>query len=153
VTDCKCNAGYTGPDGSSICSMCDAGKYKDTSGSAACVLCPNATYSSFFARVSQDTCQPCYNDSTSNKVGGLLFSYAEALSIMVCFVKALVNTILPPVLDMLLQGSRDIYDCLCNAGYEVLAHHWLRDHRMAVCGSALSLAYPKLICSWRCNTI
>ena len=61
---------------------------------------------------------------------------------MVCFVKALVNTILLPVLDMLLQGSTDIYACHCKAGYtsyhdnnndgyfeyEVLAQHWLRVH-------------------------
>jgi len=38
VTDCECNAGYTGNNGGA-CSACVAGKYKD-SGSAECSSCP-----------------------------------------------------------------------------------------------------------------
>ena len=37
-TDCLCNAGYTGADGG-VCSACAAGKYKTTTGSAACSDC------------------------------------------------------------------------------------------------------------------
>ena len=40
VTDCKCNAGYTGPDGST-CAACEAGKYKAVNGSVACLSCPS----------------------------------------------------------------------------------------------------------------
>jgi len=45
VTACACNAGYTGPNGGT-CSPCDAGTYKNTSGSVACISCDAGTYSS-----------------------------------------------------------------------------------------------------------
>ena len=37
-TDCTCNAGYTGANGGP-CEQCEVGKFKDTSGSAACAQC------------------------------------------------------------------------------------------------------------------
>ena len=39
LTDCTCNAGFTGPDGGP-CSQCAAGKYKSMTGSEACSSCP-----------------------------------------------------------------------------------------------------------------
>jgi len=44
MTDCKCNAGSTGGDGRH-CSRCEAGKYKNTIGSAACIDCPVGKFS------------------------------------------------------------------------------------------------------------
>jgi len=44
VTACKCNAGSSGPDGGN-CSLCAAGKYKESSGSAVCNACPDNSYS------------------------------------------------------------------------------------------------------------
>jgi hypothetical protein len=44
ITDCKCNAGATGADGST-CISCEAGTYKDTTGSAACETCPASSQS------------------------------------------------------------------------------------------------------------
>ena len=44
VDACTCNAGYTGPDGGP-CSPCDAGTFKNTSGSAACRSCGIGRYS------------------------------------------------------------------------------------------------------------
>jgi len=44
VADCKCNAGSTGGDGRH-CSRCEAGKYKNTIGSAACIDCPVGKFS------------------------------------------------------------------------------------------------------------
>ena len=41
-TDCKCQAGYTGPDGG-WCSACAEGTIKTTIGSELCVPCPNNT--------------------------------------------------------------------------------------------------------------
>ena len=38
LTDCQCNAGYTGPDGGT-CLACDAGKVKESQGSALCDDC------------------------------------------------------------------------------------------------------------------
>jgi hypothetical protein len=45
IADCRnasavCNAGYTGPDGGP-CSACDAGTYKNVSGSVVCTVCPS----------------------------------------------------------------------------------------------------------------
>jgi len=39
VTDCICDAGYTGADGGT-CTQCEAGKFKNASGTAACQACP-----------------------------------------------------------------------------------------------------------------
>eukprot|EP00961_Rhodomonas_salina_P261541 3535005-Rhodomonas_salina.1 len=38
VTDCVCNAGYTGPDGGT-CEACGVGTAKAVNGSSACVDC------------------------------------------------------------------------------------------------------------------
>ena len=39
--DCKCNQGYTGPNGASgSCTACTSGSYKDTRGTASCTACP-----------------------------------------------------------------------------------------------------------------
>ena len=45
ITNCTCNVGYTGPDGGS-CAACEAGKYKEAVGSAACTQCPPGTLAS-----------------------------------------------------------------------------------------------------------
>jgi len=45
LTDCRCNAGYTGPDGGE-CSACPVGTFKDAAGSAECLACPSSNASS-----------------------------------------------------------------------------------------------------------
>jgi hypothetical protein len=40
VTQCLCNAGYTGPDGG-VCEACSAGSFKSVQGTDACVQCPS----------------------------------------------------------------------------------------------------------------
>jgi hypothetical protein len=62
VTDCICNKGYTGPDGSH-CPACIRGTYKTTNGSDACVVCPRNTYSSVLA--SHSACSKCPNHTSS----------------------------------------------------------------------------------------
>jgi hypothetical protein len=42
--DCACNAGYTGPSGGT-CTACEAGKYKNATGPAACTACPASSVS------------------------------------------------------------------------------------------------------------
>ena len=44
ISACKCNAGYTGPNGGN-CTACMPSSYKDALGSAACSSCPQATTS------------------------------------------------------------------------------------------------------------
>eukprot|EP00277_Geminigera_cryophila_P043664 CAMPEP_0173080902 /NCGR_PEP_ID=MMETSP1102-20130122/16695_1 /TAXON_ID=49646 /ORGANISM="Geminigera sp., Strain Caron Lab Isolate" /LENGTH=138 /DNA_ID=CAMNT_0013954863 /DNA_START=275 /DNA_END=689 /DNA_ORIENTATION=- len=69
-TDCICNAGSTGPDGS--CDECVAGKYKIASGDAACTNCSAGQYSTVVGAVSEWQCQPCtagaYCTSGSDKM-------------------------------------------------------------------------------------
>ena len=55
VIDCKCNAGYTGPDGGT-CTACVAGKYKISTGAAACSNCPANTYQSLTGQTGCLTC-------------------------------------------------------------------------------------------------
>jgi hypothetical protein len=52
-----CNAGYTGPAGS--CTACIGGKYKTTTGSAACDDCAAAKFSAAAGQSSSSTCQDC----------------------------------------------------------------------------------------------
>ena len=52
--DCKCNAGFTGPDGGT-CAACSQGKYKESAGAADCVPCPDGAVSPL-ASTSSDAC-------------------------------------------------------------------------------------------------
>ena len=54
ISDCKCNTGYTGPDGGS-CSPCGQGKYKDVTGSGLCSSC-DANANSPVASPSSSSC-------------------------------------------------------------------------------------------------
>ena len=64
ITDCKCNAGYTGPDGDA-CSACTAGFYKHVIGSDACISCQPGKYNTQAASRSEQACSPCLNSSSS----------------------------------------------------------------------------------------
>ena len=64
VGGCKCNAGFTGPDGGS-CEECPAGSYKEASGSGGCVECEVGTYSATSGATSKDTCTLCSAVSSS----------------------------------------------------------------------------------------
>ena len=68
VSDCRCNVGFTGPDGGP-CSTCAAGSYKSTVGSAVCTTCPAGTQ----ARINYQSYQIiydtyCYYFSTSFEI-------------------------------------------------------------------------------------
>lgn len=54
-TSCKCNAGYTGPDGQ-VCTDCNPGKYKTSTGSALCTGCTAGKYSTTSAATTASTC-------------------------------------------------------------------------------------------------
>ena len=55
VTDCLCNAGYTGGDGQE-CVACRAGAFKDTIGSAPCSMCPSGKYQNLSGSCECKTC-------------------------------------------------------------------------------------------------
>ena len=61
--DCKCNTGWTGPDGEH-CTQCEAGKYKIASGDAACSECSAGQYSTAVGATS-DVCQGCPSNSNA----------------------------------------------------------------------------------------
>jgi hypothetical protein len=64
LTDCQCEAGYSGPDGGT-CSACALGSYKDTAGSLACTFCGVGFYSTTAAAASVESCVACPSDSYS----------------------------------------------------------------------------------------
>ncbi|EKX31729.1 hypothetical protein GUITHDRAFT_49082, partial [Guillardia theta CCMP2712] len=53
--DCKCMAGYTGPDGGP-CTACPVGKYKNLTGSDACQYCPSHSTTLQVASNSSEDC-------------------------------------------------------------------------------------------------
>jgi hypothetical protein len=62
VSTCKCNTGYTGPDGG-VCTACVAGSFKIEAGSAVCALCANNMFSVQTGRSS--ACEPCQGNAVS----------------------------------------------------------------------------------------
>ena len=74
-TDCKCNAGFTGPDGgqctscgsgkykgsvgAQVCTECEAGKYQGNTAATGCVLCPEGKYSMVIGATEAGTCEDC----------------------------------------------------------------------------------------------
>ena len=95
VSNCTCNAGYTGPNGQA-CSACDAGFYKLTRGSENCTKCPRGTFSSMANANNCSTCQAgTYTDGTS--------TCQDCPS----------DSTSPP-------DSTSVHDCECNAGYSLV---------------------------------
>ena len=68
VSDCVCDAGYTGKAGST-CTPCSVGKYKDVTGSAACTDCGSGTYSTTNAVTSAAGCLTCPTNSGASCTG------------------------------------------------------------------------------------
>jgi hypothetical protein len=66
IMHCMCNLGYTGPNGTD-CSACVPGKFKNTSGTMACMLCSRGKYSTGVAEIADSTCGNC----TANSISGL----------------------------------------------------------------------------------
>ena len=64
LTDCLCNAGYSGPDGGPY-TACVAGSYKTSPGPGACTLCGEDTYSVSVAATASSVCLACPPDSTT----------------------------------------------------------------------------------------
>jgi hypothetical protein len=90
-----CAAGSTGPAGS--CTLCVAGKYKDTTGSAACDTCSVGKFSTATGQTSFTTCQTCSPGTYANLAG----SWACTLC---------------PTLSTSPAGSTSFTQCTCNTG-------------------------------------
>ena len=68
LTNCTCNKGYTGPDGSE-CAACIAGTYKDINGSAPCSLCDKGKYSLTVGSIAESGCTSCSAGKFSPALG------------------------------------------------------------------------------------
>ena len=64
VTDCLCNAGYSGPNGGP-CAACFAGTYKDVNGPSGCSACALGKYSNVMGQSSSLGCMNCPSGSFS----------------------------------------------------------------------------------------
>ena len=71
ITNCTCNQGYTGPDGSN-CKECIAGTWKALNGSSSCILCASGKYSSETGGITESTCTDCPATTYSGDGSGLL---------------------------------------------------------------------------------
>jgi hypothetical protein len=71
LTLCKCNKGYTGPDGVE-CTACREGTYKTVNGSAECSLCARGKYSSGTAQIFEAACQDCPDNTFTPREGSTL---------------------------------------------------------------------------------
>ena len=58
ISTCKCNTGYTGPDGGP-CTACVPGKFKNIIGSSVCTDCTAGTYSNVPAASNASVCITC----------------------------------------------------------------------------------------------
>jgi len=65
ITDCLCNAGWTGSAGDEPCSACIAGTYKSTIGNNACENCIAGTYSDTVSGITSDVCLDCPSNSNA----------------------------------------------------------------------------------------
>jgi len=89
ITNCTCNAAYTGPHGGP-CTACVAGQYKPVAGSAECESCRAGKY------LGADTqCVDCVGNTYNNATGASTCVACPASS----------------------QATADKLSCVCNAGY------------------------------------
>ena len=68
LSNCSCNAGFTGPGGR--CSACEPGTFKPISGSAVCVNCAGGKYSGAIAASSESVCTQCPSSSFAQPGSG-----------------------------------------------------------------------------------
>jgi hypothetical protein len=95
-TACKCNAGYSGPDGGS-CWACASAKYKSTTGSQACTSCPANSggggsaltmclCDAGFTGPNNGACTPCAAGTYKSLTGSAACTSCPAFSGAVCAV-------------------------------------------------------------------
>ncbi len=64
ITECTCNAGYAGEDGTQ-CTACEAGTFKTLTGNSECLVCGAGTFSSTVAATSESQCTSCQGNSSA----------------------------------------------------------------------------------------
>jgi len=108
-TDCLCNAGYTGADGG-VCLACAAGKYKPTTGSAACSDCDvNADNAEASTAVTDCVCNAGYEGVDGALCAACAANHYEDTSTDAC-VPCPDNSQSPSL-------SSAATACQCNVGY------------------------------------
>ena len=112
VTDCKCNAGYTGDDGGE-CTACAAGTYKGEAGSAGCSDCPSSASSSPAASDNVTDCE-C-NAGYTGDDGGECTACAEGTYKDTAGTAECAGC--PSSASSSPAASDNVTDCECNAGY------------------------------------
>ena len=117
---CRCNAGFTGPDGGE-CVLCAAGKHKAAVGAAACTACVAGKFSSSEGAVAEATCQACAAGKFSTTAGAdsaatciacaaSTFSGVEGAAEESTCTQCPAHSSSP-------AGSTAVVHCTCNPGY------------------------------------
>ena len=131
VFDCKCQKGYTGPDGGP-CAACGPGSYKDVNGSISCTNCPTFTSSPIgSSNVSQCICRPGYSGQAGRAcspcpLGTFKHAYGSS-SCIPCSAGTYSTTasandesaclLCPGNSSTPATGSQHITNCTCNRGF------------------------------------
>jgi alpha-tubulin suppressor-like RCC1 family protein len=118
-TDCRCNAGYSGPDGG-LCTPCPTGTFKEYTGGGTCATCPPNEYQD---NTGSQTCEQCVSNCEAGKyLNGCGGDYSGTCN--PCEDNKYQNESGKfeckhcPSNSTSSPGSDIIDDCKCNAGYE-----------------------------------
>ena len=147
LSDCLCQAGYQGTNGS-ICTECAVGSYKDVVGDSPCLSCPNNTYTDIAAASSCLSCPEhtfSYGISSTSRDDCVClagFSSANSSECTACgageyktrvgdgsclmcaagtyssAIAATASCMSCPQNSMSPVGSKSLEDCVCDIGYE-----------------------------------
>ena len=112
ITKCRCNAGYSGPDGQA-CTACEEAKYKDSVGGTPCISCPASSNTLQTASSARVDCL-CNNGYTGPNGGSCtacgMGKYKASVGPSAC-----TNC---PSHTWTEQNAKDeLTDCVCNKGF------------------------------------
>lgn len=109
ISECECNAGFTGIVGG--CIACEEGSYKRDIGSSPCFACPKGSVSPLgSSRFEQCVCSPGYYGTSEECVACPKGFYKSEAGESGC-AQCAMNSISP-------EASISSMDCICNAGFE-----------------------------------
>ena len=112
-SDCKCDKGYTGPDGGP-CTACVAGKFKGDKGQATCTACPADSYQ---PDTDAHECTKCRPHSSTVGLTG-----STSASLCICnsgyyFETASSLCLACPAHSSSSPGLTSASSCVCNSNY------------------------------------
>ena len=128
ITDCQCNAGYSGADGQ-VCTACPAGKFKEAVGSEECTSCQDNSGSLVVGSITASDCVCNKGFTGTNCIACDSGTYKPITGSGACIVcasgkyssasGAIASTTCQPCPDATTSpaSSSAVTNCVCNAGF------------------------------------